>query len=683
MAKVKGGTVSVEIMLDKDQFDKDFKAAQREVASVQRQLSLEMERNKVKFAVDGVDKNWVDSMFGNTAIGKIRNARREVEFLNQQIGFQRNKTDVAKLAWESLSASKGKTAAATATAERAFLREQMALVGLKKQLDGTATSTDVMISSLKNTAVTAAAVASAIAAAYATMAKAATEWGQSVNDIVDATGMGDEAAAKLLGTMNIVGLSTEDATGALVKMARSVDTAFKAQAAAAKTGKDSEDVFTRFGIAIRDSSGNLLDQATILSNIQTVHAGMRDGLEKTALEMEIFGRSGYKMNDFLNLSKEQMTEYTQRIEKMGLAVKDSAQYENLNKQLNEMKLAFTGIAVTLTGDSIPALTQLVRKLSEASEWFAKNKEVWAEITGSGLTAGKVITYPIIKSLELAGDAIKKYVELRKKELDENKAPASETDFVDRQAQSLKSAEALQKKQTDINRAKAAAEKDLVFAQRELQDAVLTLQGNTLAVTLRNIEREREAWVKKTKDEVAATQWAEQAKTKAFKDAIDARLGPEVAAAKKAILEGKNVGAAIAEAAEKRRDEEKATYEAREAVKKHYGIAESGDTVQKLQVDYVNNTITQIAEVVKKLTIPVDRNGRTVFDEYKPDQRRDMYTDANGARTNGIPQGERGSIYITVPVSIDGQEVGNAAAKVILPAVDSAVSQAQTQYGGKK
>ena len=60
MASTKGGSVYVELVLDKEQFDKDFKAAGREVAAVQKQLSLEMQRNKVKFEVDGMDRGWAD-----------------------------------------------------------------------------------------------------------------------------------------------------------------------------------------------------------------------------------------------------------------------------------------------------------------------------------------------------------------------------------------------------------------------------------------------------------------------------------------------------------------------------------------------------------------------------------------------------------------------------------------------
>ena len=676
MAKVKGGTVAVEIMLDKDQFDKDFKAAQREITSVQKQLSMELERNKVKFAVEGVDKNWIDTMFGNTAIGKIRNARREVEFLNQQVGFQRNKTDIAKASWEALTASKGAMSGAAVAAEKSFLREQMELVGLKKQLDGTTTAGDIMAGSLRSTALTAAAAAAAIATAYAGLAKSAVEWGSAVNDISDATGMADAESSKLAAILQIVGINAADAGPLIVKMARSVEEAAKAQQTATKEGKASEDVFTRFGIAITDAGGNMLTYAEIMNNIQEVHRNMQDGTKKTAMEMEIFGRSGAKMNDFLNLSKAQMEAYTKEAEKMGVVITDSQKYEDLNRELSKLALSLKGIAVTITGDDIPAISGMINKLSEFSGWLKENKAAIDDLKESASFIGGIISKPFTAGMDIAIAGTKKYIEAVNAAATANKeAVAVSGSTLDDVAAAAKIAEKNLQKQSDAAKAKAAAEKDLIFAQRELNDAVLTLQGKTLAVTLANIDREREAWVKKTKDEVAATQWAEQAKTKAFKDAIDARLGPEVAAAKDAIKNGADVGEAIRKAAEARKADEKATYEAQVAVKDFYGLKAHGDTKTTLVIDELRGIMTSLKETVKSVVIPTDKNGRTVFDQYKP-----------------TPSGQvAGNISISAPVTVNvngmdatsAQQLGEKAAQQIIPVIQSAIGNAQTQYGGKR
>ena len=668
MAATKGGSVYVELVLDKDQFDKDFKAASRDVAAVQKQLSLEMQRNKVNFEVDGVDKSWADKLFGSTVIGKIRQARQETQFLNAQIGFQKNKVDIAKGAWDAILSSKGALSAAATNAEKTFLREQLALAGLKKDLEGTTSASSIMTMTTKNAAMAIAAAVAAIAAAYATATKAAVEWGQAVNDIVDETGMADQEAARLLGTMNIVGVTAGEAAGALAKMAKSIDAAAKAQQAAARAGKDSEDIFSKFGIAITDSSGQLLTYSQIMTNIQEVHGKMQDGLQKTALEMAIFGKAGYKMNDFLNLSKEQMAEYTQKIDKMGLSIKDSQKYEDFNRQLNEMSLALKGMAVTLTGDSVPAIAEFISKMTELSAWMKDNKEVLDELRGVATSGFEIMAYPFIKGLELAGEAIKKYAALRKKELDDKK-PLTTDSTIEDVAAAAKIAEKNAQKAADAAREKAAMDKELALAQRELYEATLTLQGNTLAVTLQNIAKEKEAWIKKTQDEVAATKWAEAAKTKAFQDTVDARLGEEVRAAKEAIKNGTSVIEAIRKASEARLADEKATYEARSAVRDFYGIKMPGDTQTKLNIDELNHTITSFKETIQSFSLPTDKYGRTVFDSYQP---------APADKLNIRPGGDT-TINVPVTVNVNGmdaysaEQLGQIAAQKILPEVKAAIA----------
>ena len=208
-------------------------------------------------------------------------------------------------------------------------------------------------------------------------------------------------------------------------------------------------------------------------------------------------------------------------------------------------------------------------------------------------------------------------------------------------------------------------------------SILQLQEKTLQATLMNIEKERQEWAKKVQDEVKATEWAEAAKTKAVKDEVNRRLGEEVAAAKKAILEGGDVSSAIAKASEARKKDEQATYEAQKAVRDFYGIKLPGETQNVVRVDELNRTITSFAQTVKDLIMPVDKAGRTVLDPYQPLQGDKV-----------IP-GQNLTISVPVTVSVNGmdaqsaQQLGEMAAKQIIPAVQAAVKAASTQYGGTK
>ena len=534
MAKgAKGGSVYVEIVLDKEQFDKDFKAASREIASVQKQLSMELERNKVKFAVDGTENNWAEKLFGATAIGKIQAARKETEFLNTQIGFQKNKVDVASAAWNAMVQSKGALAAATVSAEKAFLREQMALVGLKKDLEGTTSASMLMGGMVKSAAMTAAATVAAMSATYVTAVKAAVEWGQAVNDISDETGMADEEAARLMGTMNVVGMGAEDAAASLAKLTKSVNAAAQEQAAAAKTGAAATDVFTKFKIAITDGNGNLLSYSDILANITEKHREMSDGLQKTAMEMAIFGKSGYKLNDLLNMTAERSAEIALKLDKLGLTLGiDSQKSENLNFQLNEMHLAFKSIANTVAGDDIAAITKLIEKFTELAIWIRENKDAVNEakdMTGNFIqfVAGPTI----IKPIEAVIGALKKLIELRQKYLSENRARNPSGDAAtDNIAAQDKSREEAQKKQAEAADAARKKQNESLLEQAknasDLQTALLTIQGFTLQVTLKNIDIEERAWSEKCKNAAAVSEWAEAARAKAHEDAqqrIDSSL----------------------------------------------------------------------------------------------------------------------------------------------------------------
>lgn len=679
MAKANAGSVFVEIALDKTQFDKDMKAAGRELAAMQKSLSLEMERNKVKFAVEGVDKGWADKMFGSTVVGKIAAARKETELLNKQIGLQQNKVDLASGGWQALIKSKGAMSGAAAAAEKSFMREQMALVGLKTQLDGATSASAIMGGAMATAATTAAAAVAALAAAYATGVSAAVAWGQAVNDIVDETGMADQEAARLMGTMNIVGISAEEAAGAIAKLSKNVTAAAKAQGAAAKAGVDSEDVFTRFGIAIKGSDGQLLQHDEIVANIIGVHREMQDGLQKTAMEMEIFGKTGYKMNDLLNLSKEQIDDYRNRIDRLGLSIKDSAKYEDFNRQLAEMKLAFQGIAITIVGDDIPALTQMIAKTTEFSAWIHENKAGLDDFKESLLLIGSTVFKPFTIGMELTIAGLKKYVESVNVAAKAGKELHGESTLADIPA-AAKMAENIAKKEKDLARQKIADAKEMQKAEGELQIAILALQGQTLAVTLANIETEKKAWQKKVGDEVAATKWAEAAKTKAYKDALDARLGPEVAAAKQAILDGTNVQAAIRQASDARVKDERATFDAKSAVRSFYGIQQPGDVKSTLIVDGLAQSITQLREVLTQVGPDYAANARKVFEPY------------NGGANINDPnpfKGQASSIHINNVVNVAGMDAESAGqmteqiAGRLIPVVQQAVGGSATTYGGGK
>lgn len=202
---------------------------------------------------------------------------------------------------------------------------------------------------------------------------AVRNWAAAVNDLEDKTNMSAESASRLLAVGEFVGLATEDMSGAMAKMSKTAYTAAKAIEMAATSGSESQDVFTKFGIQIMDNNNRLLSAEQILANVTEKHRAMANGVEKTAMEMEIFGRSGAKLNDLLNLTEDQFQAVYQSAEKTGLVLdhKTTQAFEDAEFEINASKQALKGLAVSIGAQMLPQFQALAEGTRDVARWFAE------------------------------------------------------------------------------------------------------------------------------------------------------------------------------------------------------------------------------------------------------------------------------------------------------------------------
>lgn len=202
---------------------------------------------------------------------------------------------------------------------------------------------------------------------------AVRNWAAAVNDLEDKTNMSAESASRLLAVGEFVGLATEEMSGAMAKMSKTAYTAAKAIETAAASGNVSQDVFTKFGIQILDSNNRLLSAEQILSNVTDKHRAMANGVEKTAMEMEVFGRSGAKLNDLLNLTEDQFQAVYESAEKTGLVLdhKTTQAFEDAEFEINASKQALKGLAVSIGAQMLPQFQALAEGTRDVARWFAE------------------------------------------------------------------------------------------------------------------------------------------------------------------------------------------------------------------------------------------------------------------------------------------------------------------------
>jgi hypothetical protein len=124
-------------------------------------------------------------------------------------------------------------------------------------------------------------------------ASSAAELGKELEIGSQKTGMAAEELSKLRYAADLSDVSASELTVGLQRLARGMEQAEKGSGPAAAALKT-------LGINAVDSSGHLRPMNDVLLDVAAKFAGMEDGAGKTALAMDLFGRSGANLIPLLN-----------------------------------------------------------------------------------------------------------------------------------------------------------------------------------------------------------------------------------------------------------------------------------------------------------------------------------------------------------------------------------------------
>lgn len=231
----------------------------------------------------------------------------------------------------------------------------------------------------------------------------AGEYAAAVNDIMDKTNMEGEAASRLLAISSAVGLSNEDMGNAIMKMSKSASTAREQLLQYTAAGQASTDIFSKWGVTIVDENNNLLSAEDILRNVTARHREMANGTAKNAMEMEIFGKSGGKMNDMLNLTDERMNQFIDNAKRAGLIISSelSDKWETFDQDTRMLETSLKGLKVTIGNELLPQFISLSASATdvinsygemddETKKFIATCVEASAGLAAIGFAANTII-----------------------------------------------------------------------------------------------------------------------------------------------------------------------------------------------------------------------------------------------------------------------------------------------------
>lgn len=227
------------------------------------------------------------------------------------------------------------------------------------------------------------------------LADEALQWNTQVRTMQRLTGATAEQVSSLMAVADYMEVSAETSTASFAKFSKALAGARDSMQSAASQGIASSDAFSKLGLTLNDIQGK--NTVEVFQLIQDRLRGMKDGAEKTRIEMELFGKSGYQLNGMLNMSAEAMKQVEDRARAMGLVIDDEAaqQSANFNRQLKDMEATGRRLAITIGQELLPVIMDYAQGAidlaREYSSLSVEQKEAIAGVIKFAIEAGTAVT----------------------------------------------------------------------------------------------------------------------------------------------------------------------------------------------------------------------------------------------------------------------------------------------------
>lgn len=199
-----------------------------------------------------------------------------------------------------------------------------------------------------------AAVAGAAVAAAAGV-KSAIDYADQLNDMNQRLGVSAEAlsgwayAAKQSGTdIDALGIG-------LKKLAKNMAEALDPKSTQGR-------LFEQLGVSITDAAGRLRSVEDVLPEVASKFKELDNATLESALAMDLFGKSGTDLIEFLNQGEDGLAQFRDRARELGIELDGSTLQaaDAFNDSLTDLKTAVDGLWTRVAADLLPDLIRLVQ-----------------------------------------------------------------------------------------------------------------------------------------------------------------------------------------------------------------------------------------------------------------------------------------------------------------------------------
>ena len=206
----------------------------------------------------------------------------------------------------------------------------------------------------------------ALAAGIGAAVKSVVNMADEMTKASQKTGIAVKELQELAHAAGLSGLSAQELQGGIARLTKGMADF------AAGGSTEATRALKAVGVEIKNSEGSMRSSSEVLGDLAEKFSGYRDGAEKSALALSIFGRAGLNMIPMLNSGRAAIEDARKEMQDFGAIASDQLgkDSERLNDNLSRMGTFFTGIATQIAERVVPALAnatdEIVRWMRESN-----------------------------------------------------------------------------------------------------------------------------------------------------------------------------------------------------------------------------------------------------------------------------------------------------------------------------
>lgn len=193
---------------------------------------------------------------------------------------------------------------------------------------------------------------------------AASNTAGEIDHLSKTVGIGAESFQRLAYAAKQDDVEMQSLAAGLVKLTKSMSDA-------AEGGKAAQAAFQSIGVNVQTADGQLRSADAVLLDVAEKFAQMTNPAEKTALALQLFGKSGADLVPFLSQGKEGIRALGEEAEKLGLVIGENAinNLDAFGDNLEAIKSSIGGFSNQIASDLSPAFLTLSEGLKSALAFF--------------------------------------------------------------------------------------------------------------------------------------------------------------------------------------------------------------------------------------------------------------------------------------------------------------------------